>query len=121
VYTSEHLSLAALEVLVHAQGRSALADLLCLEIAIPSGMSETLAIADLPTDWRSPDPPLSLRDVGTRWLAEQRSVALRVPSAVVAKEYNVLLNPRHPDFTRLKATTPEPFDFDPRLNLRREA
>lgn len=115
VYTSQHLSLAALEVLVHAQGRSALADLLCLEIQIPNGLSETLPRSDLPPDWRSPDPPEALRDLGTRWLVEQRSVALWVPSAVIAKEHNVLVNPRHPDFTKLTVTEPEPFDFDPRL------
>jgi RES domain-containing protein len=42
-------------------------------------------------------------------------VVLRVPSVVTAGEFNFILNPRHPDFARLKLGLPEPFAFDARL------
>ena len=70
----------------------------------------------LPGDWRLLPTPPSTRELGSRWVAESRSVALRVPSIVVDGEFNYLLNPRHPDFARLKIGEPQPFSFDPRLS-----
>jgi hypothetical protein len=43
------------------------------------------------------------------------SAVLRVPSILVPGESNLLLNPQHPQFKRLKISKPEPFDFDGRL------
>jgi RES domain-containing protein len=40
---------------------------------------------------------------------------LIVPSAVIPAESNYLLNPRHPEFTRIRAGRVEPFGFDPRM------
>jgi RES domain-containing protein len=38
-----------------------------------------------------------------------------VPSVIVPQERNVLLNPAHPDFRRIRLGAPEPFSFDPRM------
>lgn len=70
----------------------------------------------LPGDWRDLPAPESTRALGSRWMAESRSVVLRVPSIVVDGECNYLLNPRHPDFARLKIGEARPFSFDPRLS-----
>lgn len=70
----------------------------------------------LPEDWRLLPAPRSTRELGSRWVAESRSVVLRVPSIVVDGEFNYLLNPRHPDFARLKIGEPQHFSFDPRLS-----
>jgi RES domain-containing protein len=40
---------------------------------------------------------------------------LLVPSAVIQVDRNVLLNPRHPDLTRVRIVGNEPFSFDTRL------
>jgi RES domain-containing protein len=69
----------------------------------------------LPEDWRQLPAPTSTRELGSRWVAESRSVVLRVPSIVVDGEFNYLLNPRHPDFARLEIGEPQLFSFDPRL------
>lgn len=39
---------------------------------------------------------------------------LRVPSAVIPEEWNVLLNPAHPRAGRAKVVATEAFSFDPR-------
>ncbi len=70
----------------------------------------------LPDDWRELPAPPSTRKLGSHWVAELRSIALRVPSIVVDGEFNYLLNPRHPDFARLEIGPPRPFSFDPRLS-----
>jgi RES domain-containing protein len=38
-----------------------------------------------------------------------------VPSALVADEFNLILNPTHPDFSRLTIGPPRPFAFDGRI------
>jgi RES domain-containing protein len=43
------------------------------------------------------------------------ALALRVPSAVIPAETNVLLNPRHPDMARVRVVSIETFAFDRRL------
>ncbi len=53
--------------------------------------------------------------VGDAWLAEGRSLALRVPSVVVASEWNVLVNPQHPAFGEVEVSAPVAAPFDPRL------
>lgn len=72
--------------------------------------------ARIPDDWRRLPAPPSTRELGSRWVAESRSVVLRVPSMVVDGEFNYLLNPRHTDFARLNIGEPRPFSFDPRLS-----
>jgi RES domain-containing protein len=44
-----------------------------------------------------------------------RSAILEVPSAVIPRESNYLLNPAHPQFGRIRVAGRAPFSFDPRL------
>lgn len=87
---------------------------------IPVRIDGTLieTVDTLPDDWRQLPAPPSTRELGSRWVAQSRSVVLGVPSVVVNGEVNYMLNPRHPDFSRLKIGDPQPFSFDPRLNDR---
>jgi RES domain-containing protein len=57
----------------------------------------------------------SLRSVGDNWIRSGETAALFVPSAAIPGEWNVLLNPAHPDFRRVKIQKPRPFDFDLRM------
>ena len=56
-----------------------------------------------------------MKDLGTAWVKSARTAVLRVPSVVIPRETNVLLNPAHPDFDRIRIGGPEPFSFDPRM------
>jgi RES domain-containing protein len=40
---------------------------------------------------------------------------LAVPSAIVPADLNFLINPRHPDFSKLQVSPPIEFSFDLRL------
>jgi RES domain-containing protein len=116
VYTSATLSLAALEYLVHVQIEDVPDDLVALGIDVPDGASvQDVAPADLPADWnRVVDHPAcsALRD---RWARDGAALVLRVPSAIIPHERNLLLNPRHPQMERVSVASAEPFSFDPRL------
>lgn len=116
VYTSATLSLAALEYLVHVDPADAPQDLVALRIAVPDGLAvEDVGVAELPAEWNHlPDHPECIRR-GDEWARAGRAVLLRVPSAIVPEEQNVLLNPAHADFERIAVIGTRRFQFDPRL------
>lgn len=115
VYLAEHLSTGILEVLVHVDDRAHLAAFVAIEVEIPDPHIEELS--ELPPDWRQlPEPyPESTQRLGSEWALSLRSLALRVPSAVVPSEFNLLLNPRHPAMSEVRVGQPQPLFLDPRL------
>ena len=116
VYASFTLSLSALEFFVHLEPDLAPADLVAASAAIPSDIPvQEVAVADLPMDWRTYPAPESLKDLGTQWLHSRESAVLVVPSCVIPRESNVMLNPAHADFPRILLASPESFAFDPRM------
>jgi RES domain-containing protein len=91
------------------------ADLVCFAVDIPDSLVGRLDARILPRDWRQTPAPDALRTLGGSWIRRKETVALVVPSAVVPHEHNILLNPTHPDFKRIKIQPPEPFSFDSRM------
>jgi RES domain-containing protein len=83
---------------------------------IPDSMSMlTIKDSDLPPDWDAPMAPNSTKDIGTKWALSGASAVLSVPSAAVHQERNFILNPKHPDFSKITFSAPVRFVFDPRL------
>lgn len=114
VYTAESRSLALLEMMV--QDAPLRARYVLIPVSLPDAVSVTsIEVADLPPDWRKLDRRDALQDIGRDWLVRGDSAVLAVPSAVVPAERNYLLNPRHPDFTRVIIGEPEALETDFRL------
>lgn len=115
VYCSEHPALAALEKLVHIQDMEQLRQSYALiSVACPPELAETLS-QRLPRNWTGEAARSKLRRIGDQWIASRRSLALIVPSVVLPRSSNILVNPLHPAFGQLQIGRPESFDFDPRL------
>lgn len=116
-YASEHPGVSAMEkrVWLGSLDDALAEDFVVVPIEIPSRQIEGVAPADLPEGWDGFPHLPATQDLGMRWLREARSVALQVPSAVVPRSVNVLINPAHPDAAGLTAGGPDPFDWDPRL------
>lgn len=53
--------------------------------------------------------------MGDDFFSKKQFLAMRVPSAIVPSEFNLLLNPRHKDFDLVKIASAEPFVYDQRL------
>lgn len=115
VYTSESISLAVLEQLVHVEDPAALDAFVVISATLDESAVETLVAASLPDDWRAYPAPAALKEIGDAWLTENRSLALKVPSATVRGQYNLLVNPAHPDFAGIEVSKPEALDLDPRI------
>ncbi len=110
VYSSENLSLAVLEVIVHLE--LALEDFPTDYVKIAIEIPDALGIGRIETLPRTAAQTL---EIGTSWYDSGTTVALLVPSVIVAEEHNLLLNPGHPDFQQVKALPASAFRFDPRL------
>lgn len=109
VYTCSSIALCALEILVHTRSQKALNGRFALfEVEI---LVDLISPAELPADLRSRQ---QTQDIGDRWIKEAKSAVLRVPS-VVTGEPNYLLNPNHPDFSKIKIGEAKVFHFDRRL------
>ena len=116
VYTSATLSLAALEMLVHANRAFAPQDLVAVEVEVPASLEiERVPLSRLPVKWDADPAPAGIQELGSRWAASRRSAVLEVPSAVIPLECNYLLNPAHPRFSRVRIIGRVPFSFDARL------
>jgi len=116
VYTSETLSLAALEYFVNMEPDTVPDDLVAVTAEIPESLKIlSLRLEDVPGDWRAYPAPPSNKTIGVEWLKKRESAVLAVPSVVIPSERNFLLNPAHPAFRKIRLGKPEQFGFDSRM------
>jgi RES domain-containing protein len=115
IYTASSQALAALEILVHADMESLKIDYVAINIKFDGSLLQQLTFESLPQGWDSTPAVAATKDLGTRWANSLESAVLSVPSAVIKREVNYLINPLHPDFAKIKRSNPEVFVFDPRL------
>jgi RES domain-containing protein len=114
IYAAESLALCALEVLANADELAD--DYVVTPIEITDQTAVTwISIADLPVGWDANEPINATRDIGTNWAKGLATAVLSVPSAVIPRERNYIINPAHPDFHFIRFFIPEPFYFDDRL------
>ena len=116
VYAASHLSLAALEYLVHIDPEDAPDDLVALRLDVPDGATETVCEATaLPAGWRETPPPPRCQAIGDEWAGRGEHLLLRIPSVLVPEETNVLLNPAHAEAASVRVSWSRPFAYDVRL------
>ncbi len=53
------------------------------------------------SDWQAYPSPHSTVELGREWLEAAKTLLLKVPSTLIIRESNYLINPLHPDFTRI--------------------
>jgi len=118
VYTAESRALACLENVVHKGSADFLIPFIIMNILIPDDIKILeISTKDLPPNWsKSGDLGYrKCRPIGDNWIRKAESAILKVPSAIVPKESNYLLNPNHPDFSKIAIISEESFIFDDRI------
>lgn len=114
-YAAQTYAGALMEVLVHANLRVMPKYHGVIVIDIPDKLSVEYISMETMTSWGTANLRPHRR-FGDRWLAEQRSAILMVPSVVLqGREQNVLINPTHPNFPLIQGSAPTPVFWDPRL------
>ncbi|HVW13979.1 MAG TPA: RES family NAD+ phosphorylase [Mucilaginibacter sp.] len=118
IYTGGSRSLSTLELIVHKGTVSPLFKykVMVISIADEELLYEQVKQADLPSNWRSMLAYPELQQLGSEWYLSNRSLVLKVPSAVIPMEYNYIINARHPDFdSMVSLTRTEDYFWDERL------
>jgi RES domain-containing protein len=133
LYAASSISLACLEILVHVVDTTIVPEFAYSEIDVPDALVTPWEENELPTEAILASTVLS-REFGDFWMkraiktggTDPADVARfrrdlgdlpvqQVPSAVVAPEWNYLINPEHDDFRELTWSEPRVFRIDRRL------
>lgn len=118
IYTGSSRSLSTLELVVHRNSINPIPnyEVMIISIADNEELYEQIPIKKLPKNWRKLEAYYKLQHIGSKWYDEQRSLILKVPSAVIPKEYNYIINTKHPDFnSKVSLVRNEEYFFDQRL------
>lgn len=122
LYTSESVSLAYLENMAQRRGFGFNMDFRIMVIELPSQLPfQEVKLSDLPKDWRSFRNYEDCQQIGNDWFDSAEFLYIKVPSAVVMENCNIVINTLHPDYTRVKLLDVLDFYPDSRLeDLMRE-
>jgi RES domain-containing protein len=75
----------------------------------------TADAAALPEGWATLPADRPSMDFGTAWLKANSHLGLIVPSAVLALERNLVINPSHQAVKQIKVVEVYDFIYDPRM------
>lgn len=115
VYCSEHVSLAALEILVHIQPIVPRDKFRLFRATWDEKIMISLEAAKLPRGWNTAIAGSASRQIGDDWIKSGKAAVLSLPSVIVPRERTFLLNPKHADFARIKIKDSGQLELDPRL------
>ncbi|WP_425637792.1 RES family NAD+ phosphorylase [Algoriphagus yeomjeoni] len=116
LYTSQSRALCTAEIAVHTPLGNIPTDYELVEIIIPENIEvQEIEVSDLSQDWKAIPHSHAAQLLGDKFLAENRFLVLKVPSAVVQGDFNYLINTLHRRFYEVEISLTEPFDFDARL------
>ena len=119
VYTSSHLSLCVLETYVHLPPmlRNDLPEMEAVGISVPDTARTTLvSAARFKSLLAQSDAFSACQALGEEWFSPGDVLVLQVPSVIVPRETNLILNTQHPQMRDVRIVSAEPFRFDPRLS-----
>lgn len=116
LYTAESISLAYLETMAHRKGLGFNRDFKIMIIKIPNTSDfKIVDSGDLPKHWRDFRNYSACQKIGDAWFEEREKLILKVPSAVVPENYNIVINTFHKDFSKVKLIDILDFEPDDRL------
>ena len=114
LYTSAYISLAMLEMLVHTKLEEYSIALDLVYIDVPDSLDcKEITHIKLKTTWA--DDLTYTRYIGDEFIKSSQTPLLKIPSAIIAEEYNYLVNPLHRDFNKVKIIKIKSFRPDKRL------
>lgn len=119
LYTSQSVALCTVELAVHTPLGNIPSDYTLITIEIPESIKAAeFSESELPPDWKILPHANSTQLMGDEFVRSGKTAMLKVTSVVVPGEYNILINPSHPDSKGIVIKSTEAFEFDSRLFVR---
>jgi RES domain-containing protein len=113
LYASSHISLAALEIIVHFESRKFYQKYMLLDLQLPETEDvKILNITKLKNNWEQ--DMAYTQSIGKDFLNSDLFI-MQVPSIVVSREHNFLINPNHALFKKVKINSKALFNWDKRF------
>jgi len=113
LYCSSSISLALLEILIHAVSFETLKNQMLVTLAVDEKEMKATKVSKLKENWQL-DLAYS-QYIGDSFLSLQKNLILQVPSAIVAEEFNFVFNPSHSSISHVKVEDIKPYGIDNRL------
>ena len=115
VYLAESPAGALLEVLVHfsLEDEDIPRPYTLLQVSAPEANAVRFLDPQTEADWRVDEEVT--RRIGDAWIASLETPLARVPSAIMPRTWNYLLNPEHPDAKQVQIVEVITERFDNRL------
>ena len=116
LYAAESIPLAFLENMVRRQGVGFNNDFQIMFISVPDPVSiEEVSINDLNATWRDSNEYAACISIGDKWYNNAKSIALKVPSAVMPEAFNYVINTLHPNYQKVALVGTTNLVPDPRI------
>jgi RES domain-containing protein len=118
IYTSTTQALACLETVVHFNAQTLPLNRYLVRFDIPDNIwkkREALSEGVIEVGWDALPAGSTSLDIGDAWVRENRTCIMEVPSVIIPEEFNVLINPAHPDIRYIKATKIRKWLYDTRF------
>jgi RES domain-containing protein len=120
VYTGGSLALSCLEMVVHKSGTALSSgdfsvSIIRIDDSVIIEEVTSAKLLALHEQWHQIIHHPVTQQIGDKWLRDGRSAILKVPSVLVDLDYNYLINPDHPEFSKVEIASISDFTFDPRL------
>ncbi|WP_448693969.1 RES family NAD+ phosphorylase [Pseudomonas rhizophila] len=116
VYMGLTPAICCLETFVHAGGEPGVSmKITCFELPADKALYLEPDPKTLPDGWESLPADRPSMDFGTTWLKASTHLGLIVPSAVLALERNIVINPLHPAVSMIKVIEVFDFMYDSRM------
>ena len=116
IYTAQNRSLAMAEVVVHLTLATLPDDYMMLTIEIPDNLKiKTIDESLLASDWKNFPYSITTQRIGDAFVLENEFCLLKIPSVITQGDYNLLINPNHKDFQKIKIKEIVKFPFDNRI------
>jgi RES domain-containing protein len=113
LYSAQHVSLAILEILVRTLSGVRPQDYYLVILEMPDNSINKIDSSSLKNNWKVNIEYSQW--IGEEFLKENESLVLQVPSAIVERENNFVINPFHKDFKKVRIIDHEPLMLDERL------
>ncbi|WP_010424527.1 RES family NAD+ phosphorylase [Anaerophaga thermohalophila] len=116
LYTADSRALCMAEIAVHTPVGLMPVDYYLITIEVPDYSNVKRIESDtLSANWKKFPYSNITQKLGEDFVSKNEDLYIEVPSAVVQGDFNILINPRHSDFDKIKIIKTEKFNFDERL------
>ena len=117
LYAAESIPLAFLENMVRRQGVGFNNDFRIMFISVPDPVSmEVISMDGLSPAWRNPNDYSACLPLGDKWYQDGKSIALKVPSAVMPEAFNYVINTLHREYSKVELVEVTNLVPDPRID-----